>query len=314
VKATISSPRLLATALTLTLAVAAASCGSSNHDRADDKTNTPVNATTVASTPTTMPRPRPVQAVDKVVRIQRGRLHLRCNGRGSSTVLLIAGWDNSGDQGWSPVQPTIAKRTRVCSYDRFGTGTSDAPKIPQTFATEAADLHDLLNKAGEPGPYIVVGHSFGGAEAVDFASHYRDDVVSLMLIDASPTTWPTALCALPDDGTPTAREFRTTCGVFHHPQLDAEKLDAFPAFAAVAKIKTLGNLPIIVMTGAQRTFPGLAAPQLARLTKVWNAGAARWAALSTASKIVPVEHTGHFIQGEHPDLVIKELNKLIPQG
>src|SRR5262249_1333845 len=157
-------------------------CSSSNHDRANDAANTPSTATTVPPTSTTMPtRRRPMQVVDKAVRIGRGRLHLHCNGRGASTVVLIAGWDNSGDEGWSPVQPAIAKRPRVCSYDRFGTGTSDAPTRPQTFETEAADLHELLDQAGEPGPYVVVGHSFGGAEAVDFASRYRDDVIGLML-------------------------------------------------------------------------------------------------------------------------------------
>src|SRR3712207_8210128 len=60
--------------------------------------------------------------------------------------------------------------SRVCAYDRFGTGTSDAPTTPQTFEDQVADLHELLDAVGEPGPYVVVGPSFVGAEAVTFRS------------------------------------------------------------------------------------------------------------------------------------------------
>ena len=66
----------------------------------------------------------------------------------------------------------------------------------QTFETQAPDLHALARQAGEPGPYVVVGHSFGGAEAVTFTSQYPDEVTGLMLVDASPTTWPTTACSV----------------------------------------------------------------------------------------------------------------------
>ena len=49
---------------------------------------------------------------------------------------------------------------------------SDPAASVSTFRTEATDLHDLLHTIGESGPYVMVGHSFGGAEAVTFASQY----------------------------------------------------------------------------------------------------------------------------------------------
>src|ERR1700682_2959048 len=45
------------------------------------------------------------------------RLHLYCTGSGSPTVVIIDGFgDFSFD--WALVQPGVASRTRVCSYDR----------------------------------------------------------------------------------------------------------------------------------------------------------------------------------------------------
>ena len=105
------------------------------------------------------------------------------------------GGDDGGEK-WGAIEPAISERARVCSYASFGTGTSDAPSSTQTFDTQAADLHALLGEAGEPGPYVVLGHSFGGAEAVTFASKYADEVSGLMLLDASPTTWPATVCSV----------------------------------------------------------------------------------------------------------------------
>ena len=155
--ATITLPKALAT-VALTLTVAA--CGASNATPAADAP---------PSTTTTIERPDGL--VDELVAIDSGRMHLRCNGSGDTTVLLIAGWGDGGES-WGAIEPTLAERARVCSYARFGTGTSDPPSTTQTFETQATDLHELLEAAGEPGPYVIVGHSFGGAQAVTFTSQY----------------------------------------------------------------------------------------------------------------------------------------------
>ena len=163
-------------------------------------------------------------------------------------------------------------RSRACSYARFGTGTSDAPATTQTFATQADDLHELLDAAGEPGPYLLVGHSFGGAVAVTFASKYAYQVAGLVLLDATPTGWPDVVCSVP--------AYEAGCAVMHDPALDPERVDVFPAFAEVATITSLGDLPMTVMTAADREGNGMTPDELERLDHLWNEGEARWAALS----------------------------------
>jgi pimeloyl-ACP methyl ester carboxylesterase len=201
----------------------------------------------------------------------------------------------------------------VCSYDRPGTGTSDPATSTATFTTEATDLHALLNKIGEPGPYVIVGQSFGGAEAVTFASLFADEVTGLVLIDASPTTWPAALCAVADDGSEAAATMLGTCTGAFLPTGNSEHLDVAAAFAEVSAIVSLASLPMAIVTATERELPaGLAAPEVARLTEAWNQGQQAWMALSPAAHLVSVDHTGHHIEIDQPEVVIDQITRLVP--
>jgi pimeloyl-ACP methyl ester carboxylesterase len=48
----------------------------------------------------------------------------------------------------------------------------------------AADLHTLLDRAGESGPYVLVGHSAGGTYVMTFAARYPDEVAGMVLLDS----------------------------------------------------------------------------------------------------------------------------------
>jgi pimeloyl-ACP methyl ester carboxylesterase len=279
----------------LGLGITLAGCGTASSEASGDTT-----------APTTLEVKRPTTPIDELFDVDGVDFHLHCDGQGDTTLLLIAGWGSGGDESWSAVRPALAEQARVCTYDRPGTGTSDTPAATQTFETEASDLDALLSAAGEPGPYVVVGHSFGGAQAVTFTSQYPDDVTGLMLVDASPATWPATACSV--------AEWKPLCDVFHDPSLDPERLDVFPAFDAVADISSLGDLPMTVMPRAHYTYPGLEQDVLTRLDDAWAEGAERWAALSSASTVVPVPDTGHLIQLEQPGLVIDEVEKLLARS
>ena len=124
------------------------------------------------------------------------KMYLKCSGRGSPTVVLVGGLRASADD-WSisnKSKPTVfaevAKFTRVCACDRPGTPVGEKPSrsdpVPQpTTAKDAvADLHALLSAAGEAGPYVLVGHSYGGLIVRLYASTYPKDVSGLVLVDA----------------------------------------------------------------------------------------------------------------------------------
>jgi pimeloyl-ACP methyl ester carboxylesterase len=114
-------------------------------------------------------------------------MHLSCVGQGSPTVVFESGLANMSAD-WGNVQPTVAATTRACAYDRAGIAWSDAspgPRDPRQIATE---LHTLLGNAGEAGPYVLAGQSFGGLYVRVFADRYPDEVAAMVLVDASHPT------------------------------------------------------------------------------------------------------------------------------
>jgi pimeloyl-ACP methyl ester carboxylesterase len=112
------------------------------------------------------------------------RLHLSCTGSGSPTVVLEPGAGAmSSDMGW--IAPAVARDTRVCVYDRAGRGWSDPADPPQDGTQIASDLHTLLHRGHEPGPFVLAGHSFGGLYVLNFATRFPDEVAGLVLIDST---------------------------------------------------------------------------------------------------------------------------------
>jgi pimeloyl-ACP methyl ester carboxylesterase len=124
----------------------------------------------------------------KLVQVGALQLNIDCSGRGKPTVVLESA-GNTAARGWAKVQPEVAKFTRVCSYDRAGYGWSKPGLQPRSIAQEAEELKLLLQAAGETGPYILVGHSQGGFNVRAFAHKYPEDVIGVVLVDASHPEW-----------------------------------------------------------------------------------------------------------------------------
>ena len=116
-------------------------------------------------------------------------LHLECAGQGGPTVVFDAALAGSSVS-WTYVQPAVAEFTRACAYDRAGFGRSERGPLPRTAGRLADELHALLLNAGEPPPYVLVGHSFGGLVARIFAARHPDLTAGLVLVDpAHPEDW-----------------------------------------------------------------------------------------------------------------------------
>jgi pimeloyl-ACP methyl ester carboxylesterase len=127
--------------------------------------------------------PRRFPQRGRSVQIRALKLNIDCSGQGSPTVILDSGMGVPA-VGWAMVQPEVAKFARVCSYDRAGYGWSEAGPKPRTSLQIAKELRALLDASGETGPYILVGHSFGGYNVRVFTSRYPSDVVGVVLVDA----------------------------------------------------------------------------------------------------------------------------------
>ena len=125
--------------------------------------------------------PPPGELVD----VDGHRLHINFVGQGSPTVIFEAA--NLGMSAhWVRVQQQVADTTRVCAYDRAGMGWSERGPGPRDAKQISSELHDLLaNAAGIEGPYVLVGHSYGGLYARMYAARYSEEVAGVVLVDST---------------------------------------------------------------------------------------------------------------------------------
>jgi L-ascorbate metabolism protein UlaG (beta-lactamase superfamily)/pimeloyl-ACP methyl ester carboxylesterase len=112
------------------------------------------------------------------------KIHMNCTGSGSPTVVIESG-SASFAIDWLLVQPEVAKTTRVCSYDRAGSGWSDPSGHPETADGTVADLHAALSAAGEKPPYVLVAHSIGGLYARAYQLGHPKEVAGIVFVDAA---------------------------------------------------------------------------------------------------------------------------------
>jgi len=130
------------------------------------------------------PRMPPELLQPHLVEVALGRrLNIRCIGAGSPTIVFEQGGEGFLTN-WKKVQPAATALTRPCFYDRAGFGYSDPPDAPVTALNVTDDLRALLQRAGERGPFVLVGHSIGGFYATAYADRFPEQVAGLVLVDA----------------------------------------------------------------------------------------------------------------------------------
>jgi pimeloyl-ACP methyl ester carboxylesterase len=123
-------------------------------------------------------------APGRLIDIGGHRLHLRCTGAGSPTVVLEAGGGEMSSN-LGRITTAVADHTRVCAYDRAGRGWSEPASTPPSGRQIALDLHTLLQRGGVPGPYVLAGHSFGGLYVRTFVVLYPSEVAGMVLADST---------------------------------------------------------------------------------------------------------------------------------
>jgi len=145
-----------------------------------------VSLTTALGEPASAKSTRPTGVNIRVVKAAGVQQWIDCQGSGPVTLLVITGLA-SPTSDWSSVAPGFRQLTRTCFYDRPGLGAS--PPRPNTKQVVdgglyARELKSLLRAAGEPGPYVVLGHSFGGLVARAFVVGNMSAVRGVLLAES----------------------------------------------------------------------------------------------------------------------------------
>ncbi|MFD9476607.1 MULTISPECIES: alpha/beta fold hydrolase [Streptomyces] len=258
------------------------------------------------------------------------KIHLSCKGRGSPVVLLESGLHDSSDT-WtftdtrppvpkSPaVFPGVAEFTRVCVYDRPGTVRYTDPPALTTRSTPvdgtrsltamADDLGKLLTSARLPGPYVLVGHSFGGMITRLYAQRHPGQTAGLVFVDAFGTDiralfgarWAAYRTLLDRPGTP---------------------FDARPAFervdidGSIDAVTAAHPLPAVPMAVLSKTEPFAAPPGapkelLDTLERAWPQVQQKLVELGSQTPHFLATGSDHYVQVHDPDLTVSAVRLVV---
>lgn len=274
----------------------------------------------------------------RMVDVGGHRLFYRTNGEGSPTVIIEPGTGASSEI-YGLLEKGISRFTRVVSYDRAGLGQSETGPVPTDGPGVAKQLHALLQKANIPGPYILLGHSFGGIYIRHFTARFPDKVVGLVFVDSShpeqnkrlpagmriSTNLLFKVLGAPGIGTPLVKSIYKSMNknlqslppeqlAQFHTYLDSPKhmkavageykmIDT--ALAQTTSLRPVGDKPIVVFSA---TLPE------GSFLKKWHILQGEIAALSTNSSHYKIEGARHFTLISEPGfvkLIVESVQKMV---
>ncbi|MHC8441702.1 MAG: alpha/beta fold hydrolase [Candidatus Eutrophobiaceae bacterium] len=266
-------------------------------------------------------------------------MHLDCQGEGTPVVILEAGMGGFSLE-WIHVQSDLAKLTKVCSYDRAGYGWSFPSPYPRSIDRLAEELLELLKVAEVSSPYVFVGHSFGGFNALYMARAYSKLTAGLILVDAS---HPDQFESLPE--LPMEREKREMMDF-----LPNRRWMSIVSVDSVRRVfpERIANTVILLMGQPKALYTHRREAQMFRyngalLKQDWNfppfllrvisRGRREWGddprgeyletawigmqrklgELSPHGRLVVASGSGHMVPLERPDVVVREIKELVDE-
>jgi len=277
------------------------------------------------------------------------KLHMIDQGQGGPIVVIDSGVGcNSFD--WSLIQPEIAKFTRVITYDRAGYAWSDASPLPRTSENIVDELHAMLQNAGIQGPYVLVGHSFGGMNVQLFAKKYPNEVAGIVLVDA---VHENVMKIIPQifvnfKGYIHKKLLYAYVGIFrmmadikllYKPLSDKNKMMNYVYKNSATYYRTLfnqldciqkscdqveavggslGGIPLIVISAGKEVIP-VQGPcgdyytqqEADGINKHWQDLQVDLVTKSTRGKQVVARQSGHNIPAEQPDIIVESVREII---
>jgi pimeloyl-ACP methyl ester carboxylesterase len=284
-------------------------------------------------------------ALGEMVDARGYNLHLNCTGEagGAPTVVMDSGLGGTVLD-WQLVQPELAKSMHVCTYDRAGMGWSDPGPQPRTSQQIVKELHTVLGNAGVTGPYVLVGHSFGGTNMQVYASQYPDEVTGMVLVDSALEDEKAVALTQSHQPSPLLMKIYATIGLTRlpytlggeTPDLTSPELEDEQAaisshrkhiFAIAdetssleesfaenrADPMTLGDKPLMVLTAGsvQTEGTGLSPEQADQLDMLHSESQAALTRRSENARQIIAEDSGHYLQVEKPELVRNAIRQVV---
>jgi pimeloyl-ACP methyl ester carboxylesterase len=237
---------------------------------------------------------------------------------GRGPTLLFEAGAGDGCSAWDDVFLDVAAFARVFRHDRPGLGQSDPVSQACTLHTTCDDLHSVLAKAVIPGPYVLVGHSFGGLAVCLYAHRYAGQARGLVLVDSShPDTQARLGPLLPPETADESGNLSVLRKIFLASEVEFgnERIAWAASLAQGRSITSLGDMRLVVLTG-RSTFAQMSdvpAELAGQLDRTWQTLQRDLLKLSSHSTQIIAEKSGHYIHRDQPQVVIDATRTMVDQ-
>lgn len=226
---------------------------------------------------------------------------VRLEGHGTRTVILEAGLGDTMDV-WKDVQTRIAAGcTRTLAYNRAGYVGSDPAVGPRDSETIVAELRAELKRRNIDPPYVLVGHSLGGLYMQYFARNYPKEVAGLLLVDS--THWHQGMVV--DNSANTPYVGRTAVTLFMPWIMRREIADSTVAGQQVHASPEAEGFPTIVLSSTRGPLG-----ETSEARALSDGMQDEIAADFPGAEHVHVADSGHYIQRDHPEVVVGAAREL----
>ncbi|RZJ53922.1 MAG: alpha/beta hydrolase [Flavobacterium sp.] len=277
------------------------------------------------------------------VEIDGRKIHFKKVGNKPVTVVFESGL--GGDYlHWQEIQKEVSKNHTTISYDKAGILWSDSTD-EISLERYADDLFQLLEKTNCPKPYILVGHSFGGITLRSFIKNHSPDIAGIVFVDAAhPLQLQKCSEKLKSSFAPPSKEilnFLTETGAVRllytltpftqsvpqnhwfnqnvkdyfykiSPGLFQEMENDKKLMAEAQKINDFGSIPLVVISakypdGVENVTDKDLEKEYLQVHKSVQTDLLN---LSTNSKQIIAEKSGHYITLQQPDLIINTIENI----
>jgi pimeloyl-ACP methyl ester carboxylesterase len=238
---------------------------------------------------------------------------------GRPTVIFESGL--GGDRRvWGDVLTALMETDRGCTYDRAGLGLSQPAPKPRTTDDQVEDLHSLLAAAGVKPPYVLVGHSSGGWNAMVYGGRYPDDVAGVVMVDVRPPAFSKeSAAALPKETageSDALHQARAEADFEKDPSKNPEGLDLIKSATQAQAAPGFGALPLIVLTAGDRVAvtEGLPATVAKDVDAIWMKLQTGLVGLSSNGRQEIVQGATHDMPVEKPEVIVKAIEDVLGEA
>ncbi|KAB2496614.1 alpha/beta fold hydrolase [Priestia endophytica] len=203
---------------------------------------------------------------------------------------------------WDSIKDKVSEFANCFFYDRAGIGESTYDGRPQHSKQCVENLRLLLQEANIQPPYILIGHSFGGANVRLFSHTYPKEVEAVILLDSCHEDQNRVMAPL------FSEEVKEGYfGQFSAQGSEASLEEFEESLEQIRNCHSLEDIPLIIASASLPSYHTEAS------FAAWDLFQRDLTRLSVNSKRMIIQNAGHALHIDQPEAVVQLIQNVVEE-